>query len=233
MKQQSVIFKGTGRSLKVVISDEADFSGVLLGIEEKLASNPAFYAGQRITVESRQGLIPDDRSEMIRAIFRRYNIPCSVSDAKGAAEKAAAMITQTALTDEGPLMRKEAESRALPTSLAAIHRGDVIPGKTVTDESSVVIVGDVLPGGAVRAGGDILVTGIAGGRLEAGVPDDRTAVIIAGGFAAGTYIIGGREAKVLAECGSGVKMFSLKLSSEGAVMDEGDPGRLSRRVQEN
>ena len=233
MKQQNVIFKGTGRSLKVVISDEADFSGVLLGIEEKLASNPAFYAGQRITVESRQGLIPDDRSEMIRAVFRRYNIPCSVADAKGAAERAAAMITQTALTDEGPLMRKEAEARALPTATAAIHRGDVIPGKTVADENSVVIVGDVLPGGAVRAGGDIVVTGIAGGRLEAGVPDDRTAVIIAGGFAAGTYMIGGREAKVTGERGSGVKMFSLRLSAEGAVMDEGDPGRLSRRVQEN
>ncbi|MBP7110538.1 MAG: hypothetical protein KBB09_03070 [Firmicutes bacterium] len=233
MKQQSVIFKGTGRSLKVVVSDEADFSGVLLGIEEKLASNPAFYAGQRITVESRQGLIPDDRSEMIRAVFRRYNIPCSVADAKSAAERAAAMITQTALTDEGPPVRKGAGTTALPSATAAIYRGDVIPGKVVEDEGSVVILGDVLPGGAVKAGGDIVVTGIAGGRLEAGVPDDRTVAIIAGGFAAGTYVIGGREVKVQGERGSGVKMFSLRLAADGPVMDEGDPGRLSRRAQEN
>jgi len=234
IRRQDVIFKGTGRSLKVVIAEGADFQSALAGIEEKLALNPAFYAGQRITVEQRSGLIPDAQSEMIRAVFRRYNVPCAVADVKGASEKAAALITQTALKDETPPTKKDQRhGRKAPAAPAAIYEGDLVPGKSIVHEGSVVILGDVLPGGSVRAGGDVIITGIAGGAVSAGWPDDKTARIIAGGFAAGRYAVGPFDADVKEAHGSSVRMMAIKLGPEGLFLQEGEAGLVSRRGEGN
>lgn len=228
-----MIFKGTGRSLKVVITEQADMEDVLLGIEEKLASNPAFYAGQRINVEMREGLVPDIESDRIRAVFRRYGVPCTISDKRAAAEKAAAMMTQTALIDEDPPVRRKLARRAEPEQdHPAIYEGDLIPGKSIAYPGTVVIIGDVLPGGSVRAGGDVIITGIAGGTVHAGWPSDKKARIIAGGFAAGSYGIGDRRAELDRATGSPVSMRAMRLTSEGYTIEEGEPGLVSRRGEQ-
>lgn len=218
----------------MVIAEGADFESALAGIEEKLASNPAFYAGQRITVEARSGLIADGQSEMIRSVFRRYNVPCAVADVKAASEKAAALITQTALNDETPPTRKDQRHGRKPASAPfAIYEGDLVPGKSIMCDGSVVILGDVLPGGNVRAGGDVIITGIAGGTVCAGWPDDKSARIIAGGFAAGRYLVGPMEVELKRACGSSVRMMAIKLGPEGLFLQEGEAGLVSRRGEGN
>ncbi len=229
MKQRDVIFKGTGRSLKVVLSEGADMAEALQSIEEKLAANPTFYAGHRITVESKAGAIPDAASEGIRSAFARYGLSCSVSDRKSAEEKAAAMITQTALSDEETALLGRVQSKDEPSDTAEIIRGDVVPGRSMSLKGSVLILGDVLPGSRVTAGGDIIVTGIACGSLHAGWPSDGGARIIAGGFASADCAIGGKSIKLKDEVGSPVTMYSLSSEKGSLELSSGEAGRLSRR----
>ncbi len=229
MKQRDVIFKGTGRSLKVVLSEGADMAEALQSIEDKLAANPTFYAGHRITVESQSGAIPDDISERIRGVFTRYGLACSVSDRKSAAEKAAAMITQTALSDEEAVLLQRMQTKEAPSDTAELFRGDVVPGRALSFEGSVVILGDVLPGSRVVAKGDVIVTGIACGHLHAGWPSDESARIIAGGFASAECAVGGQYMKVLDAVGSSVSMYSLSSAKGGLELRAGEAGMLSRK----
>ncbi len=229
VKQRDVIFKGTGRSLKVVLSEGAKMEDALLSIEEKLAANPTFYAGHRITVESKAGAIPDDASDRIRAVFARYGLSCSVDDRKGAAEKAAAMITQTALSDEEAVLLKGTARSVYDKETAEVLRGDVVPGRSLSFEGSVLILGDVLPGARVLAGGDIIVTGVACGHLHAGWPSDEAATIIAGGFASAECAVGAHSLKVQDAIGSSVTMYSVSYAQGGLEVRTGEAGMLSRR----
>ena len=229
MKQRDVIFKGTGRSLKVVLSEGAHMEEALLSIEEKLAANPTFYAGHRITVESKSGAIPDEASFKIREVFTRYGLTCSVDDRKSAAEKAAAMITQTSLSDEEMLLLNGMHPKKASPDTAEVLRGDVVPGRSINAEGSVLILGDVLPGAKVVAKGDIIVTGIACGHLHAGWPSDERARIIAGGFASAECAVGRQSMKVQDAVGSSVTMYSIASAQGGLEMRTGEAGMLSRR----
>ena len=229
MKQRDVIFKGTGRSLKVVLSEGADMQEALLSIDEKLAANPTFYAGHRITVESKAGAIPDDASGRIREVFARYGLSCSVDDRKSAAEKAAAMITQTSLSDEQtPLLKGMPRKQEAPDT-AEVLRGDVVPGRSLSFEGSVVILGDVLPGARVVSKGDIIVTGVACGHLHAGWPSDDGARIMAGGFASCDCAVGGHSMKVQDAIGASVTMYSISSGQGSLELMSGEAGMLSRR----
>jgi septum site-determining protein MinC len=226
------LFKGTGRALKVVLDERADLSDALVQIEARLASNPGFYAGQRITVESKSGLLPDDLSVSIREVFKRYGLTCSVADRKSASEMAAAMITQTVLGDEViPTNHKTMDDdvRDEFCGEAAIHRGDVVPGKSVSFEGSVVVLGDVLFGGKVTASGDIIVTGAAGGHLHAGWPSDKTARIYAAAFAGGSYKIGEAELEIWEAVGGSMKLCTIRWSIGGLTLESGDAGKISRK----
>lgn len=229
MKQRDVIFKGTGRSLKVVLSEGANMEDALLSIEEKLAANPTFYAGHRITVESKAGAIPDGASDKIRAVFTRYGLSCSVDDMKGAAEKAAAMITQMALSDEEAVLLKGIERKSVSEATAEVLRGDVVPGRSLSFEGSVLILGDVLSGARVLAGGDIIITGVACGHLHAGWPSDDNAMIMAGGFASAECAVGAHSLKLQDAIGSSVTMYSLSTGKGGLEISTGEAGMLSRR----
>lgn len=231
MKQRDVIFKGTGRSLKVVLSEGADMEEALLNIEEKLAANPTFYAGHRITVESKDGAIPDEVSVRIRAVFTRYGLACSVSDRRSAAEKAAAMITQTVLSDEEMVPLGSTVAKGAALDIAEVHKGDVVPGRALSFDGSVVILGDVLPGARVQAKGDIIVTGVACGRLHAGWPSDTKARIMAGGFASAECSVGSLSTQIKDAIGSSVTMYSISSAGDGLELMTGEAGMLSKRGQ--
>jgi septum formation inhibitor MinC len=217
-----VIFKGTGRTLKVVLSAGADLAEARISIEEKLAANPSFYLGQRITVESKEGPMPDAFSKDIRDVFGKYGLSCSVSDRKSAAEKASALITQTVLMDEVSYMRKRDitvnTSGIEASSVAEVFSGDIVPGKSLVSDGSVLILGDVLSGGKVQAAGDIMIMGIAGGNLQAGWPEDRSSRIIAGGFAAGWAL---------------TTMYAIEQGADGLTVKAGDAGYLARKEEGN
>jgi septum formation inhibitor MinC len=205
----------------------------LQSIEEKLSANPSFYAGQRITVESKSGPIPDAASDSIRAVFARYGLTCSVLDRKSAAEKASALLTQTVLMDEAPYIMGLRGNKPIDEydarSEATIFRGDVVPGRSLCFEGSALILGDVLSGGRVQAAGDIIVTGIAGGSIHAGWPHDRSSCIMAGGLTAGSYRIGDLKIELEEAIGSQVIMHSIESGPEGLTVRAGDAGFLARK----
>jgi len=217
----------------VVLSEDAVMEDALLSIEEKLSANPSFYAGQRITVESKSGPIPDAASDAIRGVFGRYGLTCSVLDRRSAAEKASALLTQTVLMDEAPYIMgsrgNEPISEYDARSEATIYRGDVVPGRSLCFEGSALILGDVLSGGKVQAAGDVIVTGIAGGSIHAGWPSDRSSCIMAGGFTAGSYRIGDLKMELAEAVGSQVMMHSIENGPEGLSVRAGDAGFLARK----
>jgi septum site-determining protein MinC len=58
-------------------------------------------------------------------------------------------------------------------------RGRVRSGQKIESRKHIVITGDVNPGSEICAGGDVLVLGRLAGKVQAGYPDDTTAIIFA------------------------------------------------------
>jgi septum site-determining protein MinC len=58
-------------------------------------------------------------------------------------------------------------------------RGRVRSGQKIESRKHIVITGDVNPGSEICAGGDVLVLGRLAGKVQAGYPDDTSAIIFA------------------------------------------------------
>jgi septum site-determining protein MinC len=58
-------------------------------------------------------------------------------------------------------------------------RGRVRSGQKIESKKHIVITGDVNPGSEIRAGGDVIVLGSLAGKVHAGFPKDKTAMVFA------------------------------------------------------
>lgn len=164
MKEEStVVFKGTGDGVRIVLSDKADFAEIMACLTDKIRSNRSFFkGGGKIRFTGRTF----SKSDMLRleSVARTY-IPDSVL-AFGENDRG----KETGVHEE----KKE---RAAVLTVTLLER-DVKPGEQLRVQGHMVIVGSVGENSDITAGGSIIVLGTAHGTLRAGYPSLESAYVI-------------------------------------------------------
>lgn len=165
MKEEStVVFKGTGDGVRIVLSDKAGFAEIMACLTDKIRSNRSFFkGGGKIRFTGRTF----SKSDMLRleSVAHTY-IPDSVV-AFGENDRG----------ERPAAVREEKKERAAVLTVTLLER-DVKPGEQLRVQGHMVIVGSVGENSDITAGGSIIVLGEAHGTLRAGYPSLESAYVI-------------------------------------------------------
>lgn len=160
-----VRFKGTPYGVKLVLDPAKEGEALVRALEEALAEHQSFLAGSALDIDlGRLPLAKDVVSAIFDALARFPAIRIA-SISSGAHATTSLSARRRSTRGDGDTL---------------IHYGTVRSGQVVSARGNLVVVGDVNHGGEVRAGRDIVVTGVLRGIAHAGQnPAEQRATIYA------------------------------------------------------
>ncbi|SDU47169.1 septum site-determining protein MinC [Desulfobacula phenolica] len=131
----------------------------------------------------------------LRHLIINSSVIIDIKDARGHDDLIENIKSYLINTFEVARVSKPSEKRSIPTerirqrdlskgwnhhkSDVLMLRGRVRSGQKVESKKHIVIAGDVNPGSEIIAGGDVIVLGRLAGKVQAGCPNDETAIIFA------------------------------------------------------
>lgn len=164
----TVIIKGNKAGMTVILDSQVPFEQLLLDVGKKFSESAKFWGSVQmtLTLEGRE-LKPEEEFQIVNKITENSNIEilCLLdTDSKriGRCEKA--------------LNEKLME---LSSQTGQFYRGNLHRGEVLESEASIVIIGDVNRGAKVLAKGNVIVLGLLGGTVHAGLAGNQDAVIVA------------------------------------------------------
>lgn len=163
-KDNCVVFKGTGKGIAIVLSENASFDDIKTVLAAKIEASSKFFEGVTtgITLKGK-AISEDEEQELIEIISEKLNMNISF------------LKTDTDTNNTSAVLTKDLKD----CSFTKYHKGSIRSGQVLSFEGSIVIVGDVNPGAVVKATGNITVLGQLKGIAHAGFGSNRDAFVAA------------------------------------------------------
>ena len=141
-KDNCVVFKGTGKGIAIVLSENASFDDIKTVLAAKIEASSKFFEGVTtgITLKGK-AISEDEEQELIEIISEKLNMNISF------------LKTDTDTNNTSAVLTKDLKD----CSFTKYHKGSIRSGQVLSFEGSIVIVGDVNPGAVVKARGNITV----------------------------------------------------------------------------
>lgn len=193
---ETVIIKGVGSGLLILLDDKAGWPALLRELDERLRENAGFFQGAQATVnlggrELDAAAIGDVQATLAALEVGLSSVVSSNPATREAASSLGLEARPPSFSRKGQIAEAEAEPEAAAVAafnlleIAAGEQGALfIPrtlrsGQRVQHDGHVCIVGDVNAGAEIVAGGSVLVWGSLRGLIHAGAGGDNTAMICA------------------------------------------------------
>lgn len=179
-----VTIRSSRYGLDIELDSEAEFTALLAELAEKFRASSRFFGNAQMALGfAGRELSRAEEDEILEVINRNTQIEIlCIIEHREKNELVYKSIIDRTLTD---IRRWRGD----------FYRGPLGGKQILESESSVVILGDVEPGAAVRAGGNVAVFGTVYGSVQAGIPADRDAFVVALAMQPKQLCIGGVEAK--------------------------------------
>ncbi|MCR4426566.1 MAG: septum site-determining protein MinC [Firmicutes bacterium] len=178
MKPQEIIFKGTRKGLRLVLNARQGVDSLKALLRQKLDNSGDFYAGAKVTVETRGAVVPPETVQEVLAILEDYGLSVSETEHEPAGrgrvrpEPSEPPAPAPVVSGIDPdLLPRRADTVMIRRTLRA--------GQSVTFDGNVLVMGDVNPGAEVSATGDIVVFGALRGVAHAGSLGNVNARVVA------------------------------------------------------
>jgi len=186
-QQATVVFKGVGQDVHLILDPSAPFPEIDRELREHLERSGEFFAGAAVTLLLGSRQLRDEHLEALRQTLTAHGL--TIAEVRSDSTEGAPPLPP--LPPKPPAHvpaspRQSVNQRRLPTrerevlrDNALLLKGTLRSGQRIYAEHNLVVFGDVNPGAELIAGGDILVMGTLRGVAHAGVPDNIDAIIAA------------------------------------------------------
>ncbi len=163
-KDNCVVFKGIGKDIAVILSDNVSFEDIKNTLAEKVESSAKFFDGvtTSIILKGRE-LSDDEEKELLDIMSEKLNMTISF------------LKTESTKEEKQPVLKKEMKG----CSLTKYHKGSIRSGQVLEFDGSLVIIGDVNPGAIVKATENITILGQLKGIAHAGCNGNKDAFVSA------------------------------------------------------
>ncbi len=186
-QQTTVVFKGVGQEVQVILDPHAPFPEIDRELQEHLERSGKFFAGAAVTLIVGARQLREEHLQTLRQIFAAHDLTIAEIRADRAESAHAStplppLPSRHAPASPTPPMRsRERATREgeISRDNALLIKGTLRSGQRIYTEHNLVVFGDVNPGAELIAGGDIIVIGILRGLAHAGVSDNVEAIIVA------------------------------------------------------
>lgn len=156
-----VMIKGNKTGIRIIISEDACLTEILMSLEEKLSTTRDYCTSPKaITVTFEGKLLTEDEKLKILDTLRNKGIN---------------IVNPTQITKENPKQNTKQKNNTPDNNLklqqektGLFYIGNLKNGQSITAMTSIVIVGDVEAGASVESTGNIVVIGKAEGILKSG-----------------------------------------------------------------
>jgi septum site-determining protein MinC len=174
----SVVLKGTGRGLEILVDEATPFPQVIVELEARLAHSPGFFSGNDTRLALGARVLPPGGLTQLKAVFDRYGVRIAELRSERAEITQAAANLQIAVPAPAPAREPQAGSaKGAEGEATQLVHGPVRSGSAQRAGGHLVIVGDVNPGAEVHAGGNICVLGALRGLAHAASGRDSGYII--------------------------------------------------------
>lgn len=176
----SVVIKGKGNSIIVVLDDSLDFETIKKMVAEKFASSAKFLGNCKMALEFEGRELSDAQElELLDVINQNsdLDVACILDNSEGHNVE-----FENAVKEE---KAPEPETAAVESlieysgNLAQFYKGNLRSGQMIEMDTSVIVIGDVNPGATVSSNGNILILGSLKGIAIAGASGNRNAFVFA------------------------------------------------------
>ena len=192
----SVILKGSPYGISVIINEGGEYKSIKDRVLSKFKDSEGFFKGASVGISFEGDVqLPDNYQldllnaiadntsiDVVCLIDRSHDTVCYYKDIVEAANKEA-----------NPDEYKD---------YCTVIREDVKEDNSVNSPLGIMVIGNLLPSGKITSNNDVFIMGIASGRISAGAPDNKSAVVYAGSFDHCDLTIGGISKRNEASGGS-------------------------------
>ena len=180
MARELVSIKGTREGLVILFDSDREFEEIKRNLEKKIRTAKGFFQGARFTVHQPDRSFNTHQYTELENICRQHGLIPS-KDIHWPVHPGRANTDNTDNIDN-----IDEPARMVFRTLRS--------GQEVYYHNHIVIIGDVHPGAQVTAGGNIVIMGKCLGNVNAGVPGNTRATVIALRFNPGRLTIATGEA---------------------------------------
>lgn len=177
MARELVSIKGTREGLVIVLDPDREFEEIKRNLEKKIKAAKGFFQGARFIVHQLDRPFNNYQYTELENICRQHGLILN---------KDIHWPTHLNQTNTDTTDNTGEPARLVFRTLRS--------GQEVYSHHHAVIIGDVHPGAQVTAGGNIVILGKCLGNVNAGVPDNTRAIVIALRLNPGRLVIAHVEA---------------------------------------
>lgn len=207
MENEIIRLKGTGDGVKIYLSENVDFSEIILNLRRRLEEFRRFFGNGHCNIYIiGKNLDKSDKLRLeavISSMLSESNIYYG-EKRRITCEKAVDELLEEKKIQKREELSEIKEIKDVVTSnfksnRARFYEGVVKNGRIVESDGHLILMGDVEPGGKVEAIGNIVVMGKLLGCAEAGCMGNKNAYIVALDFEPEKIIIAGIEKREFSE----------------------------------
>lgn len=163
---QPIAIKGGKDGLRLVLADDAAWDDVLHALEAQLDTNPAFFHGIELTIDTGERPLSESELQTLLAVLDQHNLqPHAVATSTREGRTAA----RAAGVQAQPVPRPAVPAPATADlDSALLVQRTLRSGQVLRHPGHITLLGDVNPGAEISAGGSIIVWGRLRGAAHAG-----------------------------------------------------------------
>jgi septum site-determining protein MinC len=184
-KPDILTIKGSRQGLLVTLR-EGNWEDLLAELAQRLADQPAFFKGGRVSLNVGELALTEDDIRRVRDLLIRHDVTLHGVIGRDAQTEAAAqalgLVIDLGLERRPPPAFPSSSTGDSDGGEAMVVQRTLRSGQSIRHAGHVVVIGDVNPGAEIVAGGHVVVWGALRGIVHAGAPDwggDETALICA------------------------------------------------------
>ncbi len=176
--KNSVYFKGNSDGINIVLDETYDFDTILKDLQKKLEDSKKYFDGTKINIKiSGRNLTKQEEEEIFDVVSTTANLNINFIGTEAYFSSNNKKVNEKIV--EVPVQTTNNTNFSSIKNLTYYYEGTLRSGDIIKFEGSVVVLGDTNPGSEIRAYGNIIVQGKAGGVVHAGCLGDKNCYVSA------------------------------------------------------
>ncbi len=176
-----ISIKGGREGLRLRLEDTAEWSDLMVRLEQQLVQNQSFFNGARLTLDVGERSLSTEQLTQMLELMQQHGVS---AEAISANDREARNAARTVGLTARPLPRYPEPATSQPGAVLVEHDAMLLmrtvrSGQVLRHSGHITLIGDVNPGGELIAGGSVVVWGRLRGFVHAGALGNAEALVCA------------------------------------------------------